>query len=65
MPQFDRPYIQIYDIGEDGSIAKSASFPLNDLHTENDWGQYSFEFSGWNLPIVNLSTSGLARRGWA
>lgn len=61
VPQFDRPYIQIYDIGEDGSIAKSASFPLNDLHTENDWGQYSFEFSGWNLPIVNLSISGLAR----
>lgn len=61
VPRFDNPYIQVYDIGINGDIAEGSRIPLNDLHTDNDWAQYNFAFSGWNLPIVNLGTSGLAR----
>ena len=61
VPRFDNPYIQVYDIGINGDIAEGSRIPLNDLHTDNDWAQYNFAFSGWNLPIVNLGTSDLAR----
>ena len=61
VPRFNKPYIQLYDIGEDGSIAIKYDIPLSDLAAPDDLYQYEFGFSGWNLPIVQLTTASLSR----
>ncbi|MCB6202987.1 InlB B-repeat-containing protein [Extibacter muris] len=61
VPNFAEPYIQLYKIGEDGSIAEGAKIVLNELAAPDDPWQYRFSFSGWNLPIVNLTTATLSR----
>lgn len=61
VPHFLEPFIQLFDIGEDGSITDGASILLNDLHAISDPIQFNYGFSGKNLPIVSLTTSGLAR----
>lgn len=61
VPYFAEPYIQLYTIGEDGSITEGAKIVLNELAAPDDPYQYRFSFSGWNLPIVNLTTTTLSR----
>lgn len=61
VPSFTEPYIQLYTIGEDGSITEGTKIILNELAVVNDPQQYRFSFTGWNLPIVNLTTATLSR----
>lgn len=61
VPSFTEPYIQLYTIGEDGSITEGTKIILNELAAVNDPQQYRFSFTGWNLPIVNLTTATLSR----
>lgn len=61
VPLFIGPYIQLYDIGADGGIAEGAKIALSDLHMDPDCKESRLMLDRWYLPIVNLTTSSLAR----
>lgn len=61
VPHFTAPYIQIFDIGNDGSITPKGKIQLNQLAADDDPVQYGFGFKNWMLPIVNLNTTSMSR----